>query len=416
MSMRSIYFLFLLLSLSLPFLHADGYAQEAKTEKKYDTGASDTEIKIGCTFPLSVYGGIAVKYADAIASYYRYVNDNGGVNGRKINFIILDDAFNTSFTVSQTRKLVEEEGVFMMAHSLGAAQNLSVRSYLNKKKVPAFMVLSSAPILNNPSQYPYMFPGGANSAYEMGMYVDFILKNYPDAKIAYLGGATEDGAPYLKTLKTKLKAAGKENQLVAVQTAYLTDATISSQMVALKESGANVFLSILAGPHVIQAIQEVKALGWKLDLHIVPTAASSRESVFDYTGWDVAKGLVSTLFAKDPMDPRWDNDPDMIAYKDYMRKYNPDQKINDVFFIACWGWARATVEILRLCGDNLTRENFVKIASNHTFAVPLALPGLSARMAPNDYNFFKKLYLGQFDGRLWQQIPLDKPAPIKLGQ
>jgi len=392
----------------------DKAAAPASTGKKYDPGVTDTEIKIGSTAPLSVFGGIFVKYNKMLNATYQYFNDKGGVNGRKITLITLDDAFNTSYTVSQTRKLIEEEQVFMMAHQIGAAQALSVRSYLNKKKIPSWMISSGSPLFNNPGQYPYSFQGQNDNAVEMGMYVDFILKNYPDAKIAYMGSTDESGQPFLRALKAKLKAAGKEKMLVAEQKAYPTDATISAQMLALKESGANVLVSILGVPQQIQSIQEARSSRWKLDLHIINIASSSREATFDFTGLEAAKGIVTTTFAKDPADPRWDNDPAMIEYKDFMRKYMPGEKINDIFFIAFWSWANTTIQVLQKCGDNLTRENFLKQAQNIKFDLPLTLPGSSTQITPNDYNWYKKIFLAQFDGKLYQQIDANKPAPIKL--
>lgn len=398
---------FLLLMASVAILACanitSAYAQIAGA--KYDKGASDTEIKIGNTAPYSGPASVFASFSKVIKAYFDAVNENGGINGRKINFISLDDGFNTSFAVQQTRKLVEEEGVLLIFNSLGTETGLAVRSYLNKNKVPQLFQGSGSALFNNPSQYPYSFPGLPDIGYEVSLYVKHAIKTNPDAKIALLRFRGTAGAEMEKAARKTLKDLGKEGAIVNVQQVDDASISITPQMLAMKESGANVLINYTLPRQAIQSIQELDSIDWH-PVHYMAIFSASRELIFDAAGFEKSKGIISTKAIKDPKDPQWDSVPEMQAYKTFMAKYVPDERVNDENFAAAWAYSSALALILKACGDDLTHENILKVAQNfqQSSENSLILPGLQSKIAPTDYRFFKKLYLAQFDGSLWKTL------------
>jgi branched-chain amino acid transport system substrate-binding protein len=380
----------------------------AQAEKKYDTGATDSEIKIGNTGAYTGAISVFSKGLKAMAAYYKMVNDNGGINGRKINFISLDDGFNPALTVAQTRKLVESDGVLFMGSPLATVPALSVRQYLNEKKIPTLFIWTSSPTLNEPAKYPYTFIGLPDQVMEMNTYVDYIVANYPNAKIAYLGTQDEFGSVYLNTLKERLKYHNKGNMLVKAETHNTTAPTITSQMISLKESGATVFLNMTIAKFSIQAIRELQNIDWHPITFVY--SAASRETILAPAGLDNSKGVISVAYTKDPADPQWENDADMKAYKGFVSKYLPGEKVSDQVVVQFYIFAANTVGVLKACGDNLTRENILKVANHWKSNEPLFMPGITGSISPDDHRFFKNLKLVQFDGAFWKKLPEGKAA------
>jgi branched-chain amino acid transport system substrate-binding protein len=378
-------------------------------EKKYDTGATDTEIKIGNTAPYTGFLSSVSKLGKSMTAYFKMVNDNGGINGRKVNFISYDDAFDPAKTVGQTRKLVEDDGVLLTSGSVGTVPALSVRPYLNEKKIPTLFMASSSPLMKDPEHFPYSFGALIDQSFEMQTYVDYIVANLPDAKIAILSSHDEYGLAYSKTLKERLAFHKKESMLVAEETYDNTNVNISAQMLKLKDSGATVFLNMAIGKFAIQALQASQDSSWK-PLRFLNTNISSRESTLTPAGLPESKGIITVQAWKDPSDPKWDNEPDMKAYKAFMAKYLPDEKVTDLYAVYGYSYAANTEAILKACGDELTHANVLKVTSNWKAQGTMFLPTVEANYTPTNYLFFKKLDLVQFNGNLWEKMPDTKAA------
>lgn len=386
-----------------------GAPNAALAEKKYDKGASDTEIKVGNMVAYTGFMSSLGKVGKAMTAYFKMVNDNGGINGRKINFISYDDAFDPAKTVGQAHKLVEDDGVLLTSGSVGTVPALSVRSYLNEKKIPSLFMASSSPLMKDPQNFPFSFGALIDQSFEMQTYVDYIVANHPDAKIALLSSHDEYGLAYSKTLKERLAFHKKESMLVAEETYDNTNVNISSQMINLKSSGATIFMNMAIGKFVVQALQESQSPEWK-PLRFLNTNVSSRESTLTPAGLEASKGIITVKAWKDPADPQWDNDADMKEYKAFMAKYLPDEKVTDLFMVYGYSYAANTAGILKACGDELTHDNILKVASNWKAQGTLFLPTAEANYTPTNYLFFKKLELVQFDGNLWKKMPEAKAA------
>jgi ABC-type branched-subunit amino acid transport system substrate-binding protein len=371
----------------------------ARTEPKYGPGATDSEIKLGQTMP---YSGPASAYGTigkAEAAYFQMINDQGGVNGRKINLISYDDGYSPPKTVEQVRKLVESDEVIATFQTLGTASNTAIQKYMNAKKVPMLFVATGAAKFTDPKNFPWTI--GYNPSYltEAHVYAQYILKENPNAKIAVLTQNDDFGRDYLKGLKEGLGA--KSDIIVAEATYEATDPTVDSQMLKLKASGADVLFNGGTPKFAAQAIKKAGELGWT-PLQILNINSISVSEVLKPAGLENSKGLITINYGKDPADPAWKDDPGMKKYFDFMDKYYPTGVKDSVFNTYGYGVAELMVHVLKQCGDDLTRENLMKQVTNiRNFAGTLGLPGISVTTTPDDYRVIKQFQMQRFDGTRW---------------
>ncbi|HLZ04220.1 MAG TPA: ABC transporter substrate-binding protein [Bradyrhizobium sp.] len=376
------------------------FATPSLAQKKYDTGASDTEIKIGQTIPLSgpasAYGSIG----KVQAAYIHMINEQGGLNGRKINLIQYDDAYNPPKTVEQVRKLVESDEVLTTFQLIGTPPNAAVQKYLNEKKVPQLLAGTGATRFTDPKHFPWTIAFNPNYQSEGHIYAKYILANYPNAKIGILFQNDDLGKDYVKGLRDGLGA--KAGSMIVSQASYeLSDPTVDSQMVTLKASGADLFYDITTPKFGAQAIKKAAELGWK-PVHILDINATPVSQTLVPAGLDNAKGIISVNYGKDPLDPQWANDEGMKRYKAFMAKWAPAEDANSG--IATYGYSTAEllVHILQQCGDDLTRANIMKQATNiHGYVADLALPGMTTATEPDDWRINKQFQMMRFDGQRW---------------
>ena len=370
-------------------------------DKKYAPGVSDTEIKLGQTMP---YSGPASAYGAigrAEMAYFRMVNDKGGVNGRKIALISLDDGYSPPKTLEQTRKLVEQEQVAFIFGTLGTPTNTAIRKYLNDHKVPQLFIATGAEQFGDPQHFPWTMPFSPPSyRVEGSIYGRYILANKPGAKVAVLYQNDDLGKDLLIGLKDGLgdKAA---SMIVATATYEVTDPKIDSQIVALQGSGADTLMTAATPKFAAQSIRTVYDIGWK-PLHFMDYAGSAVSAAIVPAGVEKAIGLISTTYSKDPTDPRWQNDP---AYKDWlawMKKYNPDGDIAEIYNVVGYSAAMLMVEVLQQCGDDLSREHIMhQAASLHNVSLPMLQPGMVLNTSPTDYFPVKQMHPVRFNGKTW---------------
>ncbi|WP_063695264.1 ABC transporter substrate-binding protein [Bradyrhizobium embrapense] len=373
----------------------------ALAQKKYDTGASDTEIKIGNIMP---YSGPASAYGiigRTEAAYFKKINDAGGINGRKINFISYDDAYSPPKAVEQARKLVESDEVLLIFNSLGTPSNSAIQKYMNSKKVPQLFVATGATKWNDPKDFPWTMGWQPNYQSETQIYAKYILKNMPNAKIAVLYQNDDYGKDYLKGLKDGLgqKAA---SMIVAEESFETSEPTIDSHIVKLKASNADVFVDIATPKFAAQAIKKVSEVGWK-PTHFLNNVSASVGSVIRPAGYDNAQGIISAAYLKDASDKQWDNDPGMKEFYAFMAKDFPEGDKLDGGTVTGYGVAQTLVQVLKQCGDNLTRENIMKqAASLQDFRTEVLLPGIKINTAANDFAPISQLQLMKFKGEKWE--------------
>ena len=375
------------------------FATSSLAQKQYDTGASDTEIKVGQTIPLSgpasAYGSIG----KVQAAYIRMVNEQGGINGRKINLIQYDDAYNPPKTVEQVRKLVESDEVLTTFQIIGTPPNAAVQKYLNEKKVPQLLASTGATRFTDPKHFPWTIAFNPNYQSEGHIYAKYILANHPNARIAILYQNDDLGKDYVKGLKDALGA--KANMVIAEASYELSDPTVDSQMVTLKSSGADLFYNITTPKFGAQAIRKAAELGWK-PIQILDINATPVSQTLVPAGLENAKGIISVNYGKDPLDPQWANDEGMKRYKAFMAKYVPNEDANSG--IATYGYSTAAllVHILKQCGDDLTRAIIMKQATNiKDYVADLSLPGMTTSTTPDDWRINKQFQMMKFDGQRW---------------
>jgi branched-chain amino acid transport system substrate-binding protein len=372
----------------------------ALAQKKYDPGASDTEIKIGNTMP---YSGPASAYGTigkAEAAYFKKVNDEGGINGRKINFITLDDGYSPPKTVEMVRRLVEQDEVLLVFNPLGTPSNTAIQKYLNAKKVPQLFVATGATKWNDPQGNPWTMGWQPNYQTETTIYAKHILKNKPNAKIGVLYQNDDYGKDYLKGLKDGL--GDKAKAMIVAEVSYeVTDPTIDSQIVQLQGAGADVFVNITTPKFAAMAIRKAYDIGWK-PLQYLNNVSQSVGSVLTPAGLDKSVGIISSNYGKDPTDPQWNNDPGMKEWRAFMQKYYPDGNVADNSNVYGYSVARTLVQVLKQCGDNLTRENVMKQAANlKDFDTGVGLPGIRINTSPTDFAPIQAVQLMKFDGKTW---------------
>ncbi|MVT64988.1 ABC transporter substrate-binding protein [Bradyrhizobium pachyrhizi] len=387
------------LGAALAFVATSGSA--ALAQKKYDTGASDTEIKIGNIMP---YSGPASAYGvigRTEAAYFKKINDAGGINGRKINFISYDDAYSPPKAVEQARKLVESDEVLLIFNSLGTPSNSAIQKYMNSKKVPQLFVATGATKWNDPKDFPWTMGWQPNYQSETQIYAKYILKNMPNAKIAVLYQNDDYGKDYLKGLKDGLgqKAA---SMIVAEESFETSQPTIDSNIVKLKASNADVFIDIATPKFAAQAIKKVAEIGWK-PTHFLNNVSASVGSVIKPAGFENAQDIISAAYLKDASDKQWDNDPGMKEFYAFMAKDFPEGDKLDGGTVVGFGVAQTLVQVLKQCGDNLTRENIMKqAASLKDFRTEVLLPGVKINTAANDFAPISQLQLMKFKGEKWE--------------
>ena len=376
-------------------------ASAAYAQKKYDTGASDTEIKIGQTAPFSGPASAFATVSKAQAAYIKMINDEGGVNGRKINFIQYDDAYSPPKTVEQVRKLVEGDEVLLTFQLIGTPPNAAVQKYLNVKKVPQLFAATGASRFTDPKNFPWTIGFNPNYQTEGRIYAQYILKNYPNAKIGILFQNDDLGRDYVTGLKTGL--GDKAGKMIVSETSYeLTDPTIDSQIVQLKSAGADLFFDASTPKFAAQAIKKVADLNWK-PVHILDINATSVGAVMKPAGLENSKGVISVNYGKDPLDPTWKDDPGMKKYFAFMAKYYPDGDKDSSFNTYGYSTTQLLIHVLKQCGDDLTRENVMKQATNlKDVQLDLALPGIVGSTTPNDYRVNKQLQMMKFNGERWE--------------
>jgi len=372
----------------------------AVADKKYDAGASDTEIKIGQTMPYSGPNSAYGTFGRAQAGYFKMINEQGGINGRKVNLISLDDGFSPPRTVEQVRKLVEEEQVLLLFYNLGTATNSAIHKYMNAKKVPQLFVATGATKWGDPEHFPWTMGWQPNYQTEAHIYAKYLLQHKQDAKIAVLYANDDFGRDYLKGLHDGLgEQAGK---LIIKESTYeFADPTVDSQIVTLRSSGADT-LFIFAGPKAAaQAIRKVSDVGWK-PLTFLTNVASSLAAVLEPAGLEKSVGLVTALYMKDPTDPQWEKDAAMKTWRDWMKKYYPDGNTSDILNISGYASAQTVIQVLKQCGDELTRENIMRQAANlKNFEISVLLPGIKVNTSSTDFYPIEQLQLARFDGKRW---------------
>jgi len=374
----------------------------ALAQKKYAPGVTDTEIKIGQTMPYSgpasAWGAVGL----AELAYFKMINEQGGINGRKINLISLDDAFSPPKTVEQTRRLVEEEGVAFIFGSLGPG-NLAVRKYLNDLHVPQLFVLAPTERYNDPQHFRWTI--GLQPTYYLDgkTHAHYILAHKPDAKIAILHENDDIAKEAVRGFKDGL--GNRAGQLIVKEQSYeLSDPTIDTQMVTLKASSADTIYDVSSPKFAAQAIRKVQELGWK-PLHFLVYGSQSIQAVLEPAGLENATGIISATFGRDPTDPRWKDDPNTRDFLAWLQKYYPGGRASDIFIGAGWAFAQPLVYVLKQCHDDFSRDNVMHQATNlHDVALPWLLPGVTLNTSPADYQPIKDMSEMRFNGKTWDLL------------
>ena len=387
-------------ALSAVFFLCAATSGTALAQKKYDTGVSDTEIRIGNIMP---YSGPASAYGvigKTEQAYFNKINAEGGISGRKIKFISYDDAYSPPKTLEQARKLVESDEVLLIFGSLGTSTNGAIRKYMNEKKVPQLFVASGASKWNDPKQYPWTMGWQPSYASEARIYAKYIIKEKPEAKIGVLYQNDDFGKDYLKGLKDGL---GSKASMIALEDGYDTsEPAIDEHVVKLKASGADVLLSIATPKFAAQAIKKAAEINWH-PMHIISNVSVSVSGVIEPAGSEVSQGILSATYAKDGSDPQWNGDDGMKKFYDFLAQYDPKANKHDAAVAFGYGAAQTLVKVLEMCGDDLTRENVMKqAASLRDFAPDTLLPGITINTSPDNFAPIEQLQMMRFKGKSWE--------------
>jgi len=372
-------------------------------QKKYDPGASDAEIRIGNTNP---YSGPASAYGTigkTITAYFKMVDDQGGINGRKINFISYDDAYSPPKTVEMVRKLVEQDNVLFVFQTLGTPSNTAIHKYMNMKKVPQLHVATGASKWNDPKNFPWTMGWQPNYQTEARIYAKHILQTKPDVKIGVLYQNDDYGKDYLKGLKDGL--GDKAAKMIVAEVSYeVSDPTVDSQIVQLQASGANVFFNVGTPKFAAQAIRKAYDIGWK-PVQYLNNVSTSIGAVLTPAGLEKSVGIITTAYLKDYSDAQWANDPAVKKWEGFMKKYYPAGDLNDVSNLYGYTVARTLEQVLKQCGDNLTRENVMKqAASMKGQYIDTLLPGITITTSDNDYAPIESVQMQRFNGKRWERF------------
>ena len=372
----------------------------ANAQKKYDTGASDTEIKIGNIMP---YSGPASSYATigkTEAAYFNMLNEKGGINGRKINFISYDDGYSPPKAVEQARKLVEQDEVLFIGNPLGTPSNSAIHKYMNTKKVPQLFVSTGAAKWNDPEHFPWTMGWQPSYQVEARIYAKYILQHYPGKTIGLLYQNDDFGKDYVIGLKEGL--GDKADKMIVVEAGYeVSSPTVDSQIVQIKAANPDIFVDIATPKFAAQAIKKLGELKWK-PIHFLTNVSISVGSVMKPAGYENGQGILSAAYMKDPKDKKWDNDPAMNEWRAFMKKYYPDGNLDDGATVFGYGVAQGFEQVLKQCGDNLTRENIMKQAANLNFEIGIYLPGVKIKTSSTDFAPIEQLQMIKFEGESWE--------------
>ena len=387
------------LTLALAGVSAALIGVPAAAQKKYDPGATDKEIKIG---GISPYSGPASAYGTigkAIDAYFKKVNAEGGINGRQVKFVTLDDGYNPARTVEQARKLVEQEEVLLLFNTLGTPPNTAIHKYMNQKKVPQLFVATGATLWGDPKNFPWTMGWQPNYQAEGKIYAAHILETRPNAKIGILMQNDDYGRDYLKGFLDGL--GDKAKSMIVKQVTYeVTDPTVDSQMVELKGSGADTFFNITTPKFAAQAIKKAAEIGWK-PVQYLNSVSNAAGAVMTTAGAENGIGVISAFYLKDPTDPQWQNSAEYKEWLTWMQKYFPGGDLKDNLNVFGYTVAQTLVEVLKKSGDTLTRENVMKQAANLDLTLPMLLPGVNIKTGPDDFFPIEREQLARWDGKTW---------------
>ncbi|QOZ27677.1 ABC transporter substrate-binding protein [Bradyrhizobium sp. CCBAU 51753] len=397
------------LSAALAALVTVAVAGAANAQKKYDPGATDTEIKVGNIMP---YSGPASAYATigkTEAAYFNKLNSEGGINGRKINFISYDDAYSPPKMVEQARKLVESDEVLLIFNPLGTPGNTAIQKYMNSKKVPQLFVSTGAAKWNDPKNFPWTMGWQPSYQVEARIYAKYILQNYPGKTIGVLYQNDDFGKDYLIGLHEGLGDQAKK--LIVVESSYETASpTVDSQIVQIKGANPDIFVNISTPKFAAQAIKKAAELNWH-PVQFLTNVSGSIGGVMKPAGYEASQGVLSTAYLKDPKDAEWKNDAAMTEWRAFMTKWYPEGDLDDAATVFGYGVAKGLEQVLRQCGDNLTRENLMKQAASLNFEIGIYLPGTRIKTSPDDYAPIEQLQMMRFKGESWERF-----GPIMSGE
>jgi ABC-type branched-subunit amino acid transport system substrate-binding protein len=383
-------------------LLACALAIPAAAEKKYAPGITDTEIKIGQTMP---YSGPASSYSTigkAEAAYIKMINEQGGVNGRKINLVSLDDGYSPPKTVEQVRRLVEQEQVAFTFNTLGTPTNSAIQKYLNDHQVPHLFVATGATKWGDPEHFPWTIGWQPTYQIEGHIFAKYILEHVPNAKIGILYQNDDYGKDYVKGLKDGL--GDKAAKLIIAEVSYeVTDPTIDSQIVSLQASGADVFYDITIPKFAAQAIRKSYDIGWK-PVHLLNAVSASIAATIRPAGPEKSIGVITLEWLKDPTDPQWTNDPAFNDWLAWMKKYYPEGDLSDANNVYGYSVSQGLVQVLKQCGDDLSRENIMKQAANLNMTLPMLLPGVKVSTAPTQFFPIREMQLAKFNGKIFERF------------
>jgi len=388
------------LGLAVAAMAAATIGNAALAQKKYDPGATDKEIKVGNIMPYSgpasAYGAIG----KAIGAYFDKVNAEGGINGRMVKYVSLDDGYNPAKTVEQARKLVEEDEVLLLFQTLGTPPNSAIHKYMNSKKVPQLFVATGATKWGDPKGFPWTMGWQPNYQSEAKIYAAHILETKPNAKIAVLYQNDDYGKDYLKGFEDGL--GDKAKTMIVSKLSYeVTDPTVDSQMVSLKASGADTFFNITTPKFAAQAIKKAAELGWK-PAHYLNSVSNAVGAVLTPAGIDNSIGIITAGYIKDPTDPQFQKGKEYDDWVAWMKKYNASADMKDNFNVYGYTVAQTLVQVLKQAGDNLTRENIMKQAASLDMTLPMLLPGVNVKTGPDDFYPIEREQLMKFNGKTWE--------------
>ena len=376
-------------------------SSKLSAQRRYDPGASDTEIKLGHTSPYSGPLSAFSVAGKATTAYFNMINAAGGINGRKIKFISYDDGYQPPKTVEMVRKLVESDEVLMIFQLLGTPTNIAIQKYLNQKQIPQLFIFSGASRFGDPKNYPWTMGWQPDYATEGGVYAKHILASGKDARIGILFQNDDSGKDGVIGFQ---KALGKQNEklIVAIASYEVTDPTVDSQIIQLKNAGANVFLNLSSPKFAAQGIRKAYDLAWR-PVHYLTSPSASVQSVMKPAGFEAGQDIMTIAYLKDPTDPQWANDPEFLEWKRWMERWNPTASLADTLNVYPYALTATLVEVLKRCGDELTRANVMKQASNlRGLHVPMLLPGITINTSPTDFYPIQSLRLARFKGETWE--------------
>ncbi|MCC8981098.1 ABC transporter substrate-binding protein [Bradyrhizobium acaciae] len=397
------------ISAALAGLLTIALAGAANAQKKYDPGATDTEIKVGNIMP---YSGPASAYATigkTEAAYFNKLNSEGGINGRKVNFVSYDDGYSPPKMVEQARKLVESDEALLIFNPLGTPGNTAIQKYMNSKKVPQLFVSTGAAKWNDPKNFPWTMGWQPSYQVEARIYAKYILQKYPGKTIGVLYQNDDFGKDYLIGLHDGLGDAAKK--LIVVESSYeTTSPTVDSQIVQIKGANPDIFVNIATPKFAAQAIKKAAELDWH-PVQFLTNVSVSIGGVMKPAGYEASQDILSTQYLKDPADHEWKNDPAMNEWRAFMTKWYPEGDQNDASTVFGYGVAKGLEQVLRQCGDNLTRENLMKQAASLNFEIGIYLPGTKIKTGPDDYAPIEQLQMMRFKGESWERF-----GPIMSGE